>query len=277
MCKQRNQEIWLDLLEFISAILDPDGRVIKFQVVGMVDIQSKLSGLPDITLKFIHPTKIGKLGFHSCVRYSKWEKEKLVSFIPPDGPFRLMSYQSTLNTSSSSLPVTIKPKITIGEQGGSFKLFITSLASISHLIIRWQLGKLATGIIPEHLQCRARDGRLLTPAWEWDESNKEIRWSFKGEDVNCCLTGLWRHGSKENTPSRSIRVEFESRVGSPNLSFLGLKVEKIDINQHSTATSHYSADRKNTLAAALTAPFISPAVAKGVRMKFKSSQYEIRW
>lgn len=194
MCKQRNQEIWLDLLEFISAILDPDGRVIKFQVVGMVDIQSKLSGLPDITLKFIHPTKIGKLGFHSCVRYSKWEKEKLVSFIPPDGPFRLMSYQSTLNTSSSSLPVTIKPKITIGEQGGSFKLFITSLASISHLIIRWQLGKLATGIIPEHLQCRARDGRLLTPAWEWDESNKEIRWSFKGEDVNCCLTGLWRHG-----------------------------------------------------------------------------------
>jgi len=109
---------------------------------------------------------------------------------------------------------------------------------------------------------------------------------FQGEDANCCLTGLWRHGSKENTPSHTIGVEFESRVGSPNLSFLGLKVEKIDINQHSTtttshphhsSTSHYSADRKNAVAAALTAPFISPAVAKGVKMKFKSSRYEIRW
>jgi len=275
----------LDLLESISAILDPDGHVIKFEVVGMVDIQSKLTGLPDITLKFLDPTKIGKVGFHSCVRYIKWEREKMVSFIPPDGRFRLMSYRSTPNT-PSSLPVTIKPTITIGEQGGSFKLFITSLTSISHLIIRWQLGKLATGIVPEHMQCRTRDGRLVLPAWEWDESNKEIRWTFKGEDANCCLTGLWRHGSKENTPSHTIGVEFESRVGSPNLSFLGLKVEKIDIHQHSTTTtshphhhtsSHYSADRKNAVAAALTAPFISPAVAKGVKMKFKSSRYEIRW
>jgi AP-3 complex subunit mu len=115
-----------------------------------------------------------------------------VSFIPPDGRFRLMSYRSA-PTQSTSLPVAIKPTVTVGDQGGSFKLLISSVASLSKLVIRWQLGRLATGIISEQLHCRSRDGRRIEPSWEWNESKKEIRWSLDGQDANCCLTGLWTH------------------------------------------------------------------------------------
>ena len=31
--------------------------------------------------------------FHQCVRLSKFENEKLITFIPPDGEFTLMSYR----------------------------------------------------------------------------------------------------------------------------------------------------------------------------------------
>ncbi|PLW10864.1 hypothetical protein PCANC_11595 [Puccinia coronata f. sp. avenae] len=280
------QEIWLDLIESISATLDPEGHILRFEVVGVVDIQSKLSGLPDISLKFTDPTKIGKVGFHSCVRYNKWEKEKIISFIPPDGRFRLMSYRST-PIHSSSLPVTVRSTISQGDQGGSFKLAVTCLSAISRLTLRWQLGKLATGIIPEQLHCRARDGRNIQPSWEWDEAKKEISWSLQGEDANCCITGLWRHRSKENEPSHAIGVEFESRVGSPNLSFLGLKVDKMEIQQQGSSSAahpflnnthhdHHAHHRDATSngLASLAASFVTPAaaVSKGVKMKFRSSR-----
>jgi AP-1 complex subunit mu len=31
--------------------------------------------------------------FHHCVRLSRWETDRTISFIPPDGDFELMSYR----------------------------------------------------------------------------------------------------------------------------------------------------------------------------------------
>ena len=36
------------------------------------------------------------VNFHQCVRLSKFETDKTISFIPPDGSFELMTYR--LNT-----------------------------------------------------------------------------------------------------------------------------------------------------------------------------------
>ena len=33
--------------------------------------------------------------FHQCVRLSKFESERAISFIPPDGEFDLMQYRTT--------------------------------------------------------------------------------------------------------------------------------------------------------------------------------------
>ena len=38
--------------------------------------------------------------FHQCVRLSRFENDRTISFIPPDGDFELMSYR--LNTEVSS-------------------------------------------------------------------------------------------------------------------------------------------------------------------------------
>jgi AP-1 complex subunit mu len=38
--------------------------------------------------------------FHACVRLSKFENEKIISFIPPDGAFELASYRLDLKVKS---------------------------------------------------------------------------------------------------------------------------------------------------------------------------------
>ena len=35
--------------------------------------------------------------FHQCVRLSRFENDRTISFIPPDGEFELMSYRSVGN------------------------------------------------------------------------------------------------------------------------------------------------------------------------------------
>lgn len=42
--------------------------------------------------------------FHQCVRLSRFENDRTISFIPPDGEFELMSYR--LNTHVSTVDQT---------------------------------------------------------------------------------------------------------------------------------------------------------------------------
>lgn len=42
--------------------------------------------------------------FHSCVRLSKFENERIISFIPPDGDFELLSYR---------LDIKVRPLFTV--------------------------------------------------------------------------------------------------------------------------------------------------------------------
>ena len=44
--------------------------------------------------------------FHQCVKLSKFDKERSITFIPPDGIFELMSYRITADV---NLPFKIMP------------------------------------------------------------------------------------------------------------------------------------------------------------------------
>lgn len=40
--------------------------------------------------------------FHQCVRLSRFENDRTISFIPPDGEFELMSYRLNTHVSAPS-------------------------------------------------------------------------------------------------------------------------------------------------------------------------------
>eukprot|EP01127_Copromyxa_protea_P010953 TRINITY_DN2721_c0_g1_i2.p2 TRINITY_DN2721_c0_g1~~TRINITY_DN2721_c0_g1_i2.p2 ORF type:complete len:210 (+),score=30.43 TRINITY_DN2721_c0_g1_i2:712-1341(+) len=88
-----------------------------------MEVDSQMAGLPDITLRILNASSIDDIGFHPCVRLKRWEQEKTISFIPPDGKFQMAKY---LIRNSVQMPIYVKPQILVGEQTGTVHVMIGS-------------------------------------------------------------------------------------------------------------------------------------------------------
>jgi AP-2 complex subunit mu-1 len=100
------------------------GTVLRADVSGTIKLKCLLSGMPECKLgmndKLLmekEPRKSGvttqdkgitidDMKFHQCVKLPKFDKERSITFIPPDGAFELMSYRVTQNI---NLPFKIMP------------------------------------------------------------------------------------------------------------------------------------------------------------------------
>uniref|UniRef100_A0AAV1TBQ1 MHD domain-containing protein n=1 Tax=Peronospora matthiolae TaxID=2874970 RepID=A0AAV1TBQ1_9STRA len=109
-------EIYFDIVEEIDAIIDVSGRMISCEVNGLIQSNSRLSGVPDLTMVFTDPSVIDDCSFHPCVRYSRYERERVISFVPPDGQFELMQYRVQVNDLVP--PLYCQPQITYNDKGG---------------------------------------------------------------------------------------------------------------------------------------------------------------
>lgn len=111
----KKNEAFLDLVESIDMLINANGQVLNSEILGEIKMKSKLSGMPDLRLglndKGIFSASpedddtLSELGlgarkiemedikFHQCVRLSKFENERIITFIPPDGEFTVMSYR----------------------------------------------------------------------------------------------------------------------------------------------------------------------------------------
>ncbi|KAG4167140.1 hypothetical protein ERO13_A13G176600v2 [Gossypium hirsutum] len=107
--KYANNEVYVDLVEEMDAVINRDGALVKCEVYGEVRVNSHLSGLPDLTLSFANPSILDDVRFHPCVRFRPWESHQVLSFVPPDGEFKLMSYRIK---KLKSTPLYVKPQLT---------------------------------------------------------------------------------------------------------------------------------------------------------------------
>ncbi|KAH7636979.1 AP-3 complex subunit carmine [Dermatophagoides farinae] len=122
--KYTNNEAYFDAIEEVDAIIDKSGSVVSAEIQGYIDCCVKLSGMPDLCLSFVNPTLFDDVSFHPCIRFKRWESEKVLSFIPPDGNFRLMSYhigaQNMVN-----IPIFVRHHISFKELiGGKLEIQI---------------------------------------------------------------------------------------------------------------------------------------------------------
>lgn len=115
--KYKKNEVFLDVVERLNLLMAANGNVLSSEILGAVKMRSYLSGMPELKLglndKALFEAQ-GKAGapkkavemedikFHQCVRLTRFETDRTISFIPPDGEFELMSYR--LNT-------TVKPLV----------------------------------------------------------------------------------------------------------------------------------------------------------------------
>ncbi|KAL6979849.1 AP-2 complex subunit mu [Sarracenia purpurea var. burkii] len=123
----KKNEVFLDIVESVNLLMSSKGSVLRCDVTGKILMKCFLSGMPDLKLGLndkiglekesqlkSRPTKSGKtielddVTFHQCVNLTRFNSEKTVSFVPPDGEFELMKYRITEGV---NLPFRVLPTI----------------------------------------------------------------------------------------------------------------------------------------------------------------------
>eukprot|EP01035_Chromulina_nebulosa_P016932 gene16932-22424_t len=109
--RHRKNEIFLDVIERLNLLVSSNGTVLHSEIIGVIQMKSFLSGMPELKLGLndklmfeatgrsntrIKAVELEDIKFHQCVRLARFENDRTISFIPPDGEFELMSYR--LNT-----------------------------------------------------------------------------------------------------------------------------------------------------------------------------------
>nr|CCA17153.1 Clathrin assembly complex putative [Albugo laibachii Nc14] len=106
--KHRKNEIFLDVVEKLNLLVSSTGTVLHSEILGAVKMKSYLSGMPELKLGLNDKALFEATGrasskgkavemedikFHQCVRLARFETDRTISFIPPDGEFDLMTYR----------------------------------------------------------------------------------------------------------------------------------------------------------------------------------------
>lgn len=128
--------------------------------------------MPDLTLCFSNPRILDDVSFHPCVRFKRWENEKILSFVPPDGNFRLISYHiDSLN--SVQIPVYVKHSIQFRD--GSNSKFEVTIGP------RAGLGKVVENVVLQVELPKTVMNMSLTPTqgkYTFDSVKKSLTWDI---------------------------------------------------------------------------------------------------
>jgi len=167
--KYANNEIFFDIIEEMDCIIDANNLIVSSEVHGEIQANCRLSGMPDLTLSFNNPHILDDVSFHPCVRYSRWEQNKVISFIPPDGPFKLMNYRVK---GQLQMPIYVKPQITFNESGGRVNVMVGPKNTNNKVV------EGVTIIIPFPKSIVSSNLTANVGAVQYDELAKVCRWNI---------------------------------------------------------------------------------------------------
>lgn len=132
--KYRKNEIFLNVDEKITLLLDARGNHIRSHIDGTITLRSQLSGMPVCRFGLsdehmrddTQSITVDDFNFHKCVDLAKYTSERVIRFVPPDGTFQLMSYRIN---DMFALPFDIIPQL--DENGDNTCLKIRMLSNFS--------------------------------------------------------------------------------------------------------------------------------------------------
>jgi AP-3 complex subunit mu len=119
--KYVTNEIYFDLVEQIDATFSASNNLLFCSIFGEIRANCKLSGQPDLTLLFNKPSSLDDVSLHRSVRINRYKKERVLSFIPPDGHFKLCSYRINGNV---QIPIYVTPSITYNKGQGRVSITV---------------------------------------------------------------------------------------------------------------------------------------------------------
>ncbi|CEF62477.1 AP-3 complex subunit mu-2 [Strongyloides ratti] len=218
--KYNNNETYFDVIEEIDCIIDKHGSIVSAEILGHIEVCCKLSGMPDLSMTLMNPRILDDVSFHPCIRFRKWENEKVLSFIPPDGNFNLLSYRVG-SQSLVAIPIYVKHNINLTPTLGRLELTVGPKQS---------MGKILEDVILEIVMPKNLVNCNLTPThgkYTYDPITHLFQWNIgkieTGKPPN--IKGSVSISGTSTLESPIITVKFKIS----QLAISGLKVNRLDI------------------------------------------------
>lgn len=220
--KYASNEAYFDVTEEVDAIIDRSGSTVFAEIQGTINASVKLSGMPDLTLSFVNSRLMDDVSFHPCVRYKRWESEKVLSFVPPDGNFKLCSYHVG-SQGLGSIPISIKHNIQYTGSGGKFEVTLSARHTMGKPIEDLKV----TSVMPKqilNLNLFASQGE-----YTYRPVEKELLWDIgkitpgKPPSLKGSITLQSGVPAPEEKPTLSVHFAIQQ------LSISGLRVNRLDM------------------------------------------------
>mmetsp|Transcript_18896 Transcript_18896/g.33585 ORF Transcript_18896/g.33585 Transcript_18896/m.33585 type:complete len:436 (-) Transcript_18896:1338-2645(-) len=238
--------IYLDFVETVDCIVGRNGAIVSCEVNGELLCNSKLSGVPDISLSLDDPWVLQDFALHPCVRTTRFEQDRTLSFIPPDGNFTLMKYRVSPDRFSSShhsgrrsytnvpLPLYCKPQVTSSKEEGRIEIMVGS-KPMAHLLGSKKGSEVEkiTIIIPFPKTVRSTDLKSSHGNVMCDETTKECRWEIGKlpRDSSCKLTGAFTFTAGAPAFDETLTVQVQFRL--PDFSMSKVTVADLQLYHES--------------------------------------------
>lgn len=186
--KHDKNEIYLDVIERVNCVVSAKCTTLRSEVKGVVKVKCNLSGMPNCQLglndrayfelagKFNESMRnktieMDDLKFHQCVDMNKFESDRSIDFIPPDGEFELMSYR---------LDIDLKPliwvEVTIELKGDTRAEYLIRART------NFKARSIASNcdiIVPVPCDMISCEFKTFTGTPEWDSGLEVIVWNIK--------------------------------------------------------------------------------------------------
>uniref|UniRef100_A0A670HST9 AP-3 complex subunit mu-1 n=2 Tax=Podarcis muralis TaxID=64176 RepID=A0A670HST9_PODMU len=222
--KYTNNEAYFDVIEEIDAIIDKSGSTVFAEIQGVIDACIKLSGMPDLSLSFMNPRLLDDVSFHPCIRFKRWESERVLSFIPPDGNFRLISYRVS-SQNLVAIPVYVKHAIGFKDNSSSGRFDVT-------IGPKQNMGKTVEGVLMTvHMPKAVLNVNLTATQGNhtFDPVTKVLTWDV-GKIAPQKLPSLkgvvnLQSGAPKPEENPNLNVQFKIQ----QLAISGLKVNRLDM------------------------------------------------
>ncbi|XP_053405542.1 AP-4 complex subunit mu-1-like isoform X2 [Mercenaria mercenaria] len=246
--EQNRNELYVDVIERMSAVIAADGTVSQMEVNGSVNIKNFLVGSPQIKIVLNEDlvvseskekgygsnVQLDRCTFHSCVKQEDFTTAKTLTFVPPVGEISVLSY-SVSGEMCLNQPFTLRSFV--GDADGSRDVRVTlrlksnfpSNIVAVNVKVRFSLPKSVSSISSKF----SSDEQTAVV----NKADKQVVWSLKrlpGKTECIAELRLINQGSGKLSQQEidPVVLEFEiSGYTSSGLRIHGLKVQGTDKGQ----------------------------------------------
>lgn len=241
-----SNEVYIDIVESVDCVVNGQGHMVAGGIAGDVVVNSRLSGLPEVLLSLRNPGVLQDVSFHPCVRLQRYERDKALSFCPPDGEFTLASYW--IPDTTMALPFNFAVSVNWHAEHGKLQLTASPKMAIAMqnkqmLIDKFCVNvRLPSSIASANLTCQGGNIRF-------DEERKLVVWhvgKLHLQDTKAEGTLMYATNPKDSTPIIPSEEKATAQLAFviKGWAISGIKLDACDVS--GTNYTPYKASRYTT-------------------------------